>query len=379
MATNREAYAVAEDHYRSGRVRDAFNACQSLLERDPHHADALHLSAVIAHGFGRNDIAAAFAGQAVALKGNIPSYYNTLGTVQAGLEKLVDAERSFRRAVDLAPADPGFMCNLGLTLCRLGRTDEAVPVFRQALALDPTSARSPAQDGLARALYPGDDYRTVLSAFHAMLRPAAYVEIGVSTGASLTLVRPPTLAIGIDPAPCVTGGLPESTRLFAVTSDAFFSKHDLRAEFGGRCFDLAFVDGLHTFEQTLTDIANLERYAGPDSVILVHDVLPGDAVSAGRDCCSALWAGDTWKIVPALRRARPDLEVSLIPTAPTGLAVIRGLAPARSDQLLLALDQIVADFMPLTFADFLALDAQRKPLLIANEPAAIQAHLLSRR
>ncbi len=334
-------------------------------------ADALHRSAVIALGQGRHDLAATLAGQAVALEGKVANHHNTLGTALAGLDRLEDAAASYRRATRLAPTEPGLWCNLGLILCRLHRNREAEAVFRRALALDPVSARSPAQSGLARALYPGDDYRAVLSAIHETLRPACYVEIGVSTGASLALVRAPTLAIGIDPDPRIPGEVPASTRIFPLTSDRFFAAHDLGVLFGGRRFDLAFVDGLHTFEQTLTDIAHLERHAGPDSVILVHDVLPADAACAARDCGSALWAGDTWKIVPALRRVRPDLALFLIPTAPTGLAVIRGLNPDRAGVLIGALGRIMADLMALTFADFVAMAGERRDLGIANEPAAI--------
>ncbi len=340
-----------------------------------HDVEALHRSAINALASGNHDLAAVLAGRAVALDRRVANHHNTLGTALAGLGRLEEAAASYRRATRLAPDEPGLWCNLGLILCRLGRNREAVGVFRRALALDPTSARSPAQSGLAQALYPGDDYRAVLSAIHETLRPATYVEIGVSTGASLALVRAPTVAIGIDPAPRLSGELPASIRIVPLTSDRFFAEHDLRAAFGGRGFDLAFVDGLHTFEQTLTDIANLERQADPDSVILVHDVLPADEACAARDCRSALWAGDTWKIVPVLRRIRPDLTLFLIPTAPTGLAVIRGLTPARAGDLTAALKRSMTEVMALTFADFVALEGERRGLMIANEGRAIEEYL----
>ncbi len=356
-------------------MAEAFRACQAVFEHDPHNIETLHLSGLIAIAFGRNDIAVAAAQQAVTLGGCSAHHHNTLGLALAGLGRLEDAAASYTVAVRLAPDEPSLLCNLGFVLNRLGRNGEAARVFRRALALDPTSARSPVQRGLSLALYPGYDYQRVLSEIHEWMRPATYVEIGVSTGASLALVRPPTRAIGIDPAPRIQGDSPATTQIFATTSDQFFAEHDLRAVLGGRDFDLAFVDGLHTFEQTLADIANLERSAGPDSIILVHDVLPADEACAARDCRSALWAGDTWKIIPALCRARHDLELSLIPAAPTGLAAIRGLAPTMAQSLSDLIGSLKADLMALTFADFCALAAERQPLIIANDPATIKERL----
>ena len=37
--------------------------------------------------------------------------------------------------------------------------------------------------------------------------------------------------------------------------------------------------------------------------------------------------GDVWKIMPILARHRPDLELSVIDAAPSGMAVVRNLDP----------------------------------------------------
>ena len=58
-----------------------------------------------------------------------------------------------------------------------------------------------------------------------------------------------------------------------MTSDEFFAEHDLRELLGGPV-ELAFIDGLHLFEQVLRDFVNLERCSTAHTVIILHDCLP---------------------------------------------------------------------------------------------------------
>ena len=52
-----------------------------------------------------------------------------------------------------------------------------------------------------------------------------------------------------------------------MTSDEFFKKNRQN-------FDIIFLDGLHTYEQTIKDIDNGLRFLNTSGVILVHDCLP---------------------------------------------------------------------------------------------------------
>jgi len=201
----------------------------------------------------------------------------------------------------------------------------AVALCRDALAVEPDLLA--AHVCMARARLPGDDFLAHLSRFHELLRPAVYLEIGVDAGRTLCLARPPTLAIGVDPAAPAGGAFAAETRLVALESDAFFASGRADAELGGQPIDLAFVDGLHHFEQALRDLAHVERRAQRNSVVVLHDCLPLDAATSSRVRRTGFWSGDVWKILPALAKHRPDLDVFVIPAYPTGLAVVTRLDP----------------------------------------------------
>jgi tetratricopeptide (TPR) repeat protein len=214
----------------------------------------------------------------------------------------------------------------------LGDLNGALAAYEHAntQTQDPNSAREALFAITVEREMPGEDYYSWLQRFHQWLRPASYVEIGLGHGRSLALAGPDTKAIGIDPYQgfweklnyiCPHG----PAALFPLASDDFFARHDLRTVLDQKTFDLAFIDGLHLFEQVLKDFINLERYARKDSVILIHDCLPIAPVVAERKRCTGFWTGDVWRIIPCLKTFRPDLQIFTIPTKPSGLAVVTRL------------------------------------------------------
>jgi len=177
----------------------------------------------------------------------------------------------------------------------------------------------------AKAMMPGLRYDQILNRVHWHLKPQSYVEIGVARGGSMTRVAPETRAIGIDPAPRIDRPITARAKIYPVESDAFFQRYDLLEELGVNKLDVAFIDGLHIFEQALRDFINLERYSQPDTVILIHDCYPPTELSAAREAVTDYWCGDVWRLIAVLCRHRPDLAVSVIPTFPSGLGVVTGL------------------------------------------------------
>jgi hypothetical protein len=244
----------------------------------------------------------------------------------------------------------------------------AIAACGRALALDPDCLS--AHRTLARARLPGDDYLAWLARFHETLAPAVYLEVGVDAGRTLSLARPPTRAFGVDPSPVAPRTFAAPTRTFAMASDAFFASPRADAALAGAPVGLAFVDGLHLFEQALRDFVHVEKRAARDSVALFHDCLPLDAATASRTRRTGFWTGDVWKLVPILRRYRPDLDVFVIPTYPTGLAVVTRLDPA-STILEERLDGIVREFTPLEWSE----SAANAMPLLPNDAAAVLGRL----
>ena len=95
-------------------------------------------------------------------------------------------------------------------------------------------------------------------------------------------------------------------RLFEVSSDKYFSEK--LKDYSK--FDLVYLDGLHTFEQTYLDLVNTFKHLNHDSVVVIDDTVPCDIFSSYPDQNQAFelreaagfkndgsWHGDTFKVV----------------------------------------------------------------------------------
>lgn len=192
------------------------------------------------------------------------------------------------------------------------------------LAMLPDNAHHAFYELLASVKMPGMGYLEVLWWLHQALKPKLYVEIGVRQGNSLFLADKSTRCIGIDPRPNLAE-MRENVELSVTTSAKFFY-HSERAE-TVRDFDLAFIDGDHSFEQAARDFANLERLAGLHSIIAIHDVIPMDERTAQppdpvTGHTPPFHTGNVWRLMAAIVADRPDLVAITIPCAPSGLGLV---------------------------------------------------------
>ena len=84
-----------------------------------------------------------------------------------------------------------------------------------------------------------------------------YLEVGCDKNENFSKIMI-EYKVGVDP---LKGGTVRKT------SDEFFKSNNEK-------FDLIFLDGLHTYEQTLKDIDNAIQIIEDEGIILVHDCLP---------------------------------------------------------------------------------------------------------
>jgi predicted O-methyltransferase YrrM len=183
---------------------------------------------------------------------------------------------------------------------------------------------------LARLKLPGPEYLEVLRMLHLALEPKLYVEIGVRNGDSLHVASPSTRCIGIDPMPAGhVATMRPNLKLAVTTSDNFFANEAQRES--ARGFDLAFIDGDHSYEQALRDFQNLEAIARPHSVVALHDVIPMDAATAGPESRSMPFhSGEIWRLMATIVKNRSDLTAFTIACPPTGLSVVGRFGRSRS-------------------------------------------------
>ena len=164
-----------------------------------------------------------------------------------------------------------------------------------------------------------------------------YLEIGVRDGATIVAVECPS--IGVDPNfefNLNPVGKKKSLYLFQMTSDVFFRDHDVRALLNSPV-DVVFLDGLHLFEFLLRDFINSERASHRSGLIMLDDCLPVNAEMTERyhdvatradQDVAGWWTGDVWKLLPILKRYRPDLRILPVDTPPTGTVCITNLDPS---------------------------------------------------
>lgn len=209
---------------------------------------------------------------------------------------------------------------------------------------------------VARNFMPGPDYLAWLGGIHENLKPKSYLEIGVHKGASLAAAGPHTLSAGVDPSFAIQNSIVSPTRLFKMTSDAFFQVFKSEELFGQKV-DFAFLDGLHHFEQTFRDLVNTAKHAHENTVVAVHDMLPVHEIATLRDPVTGFWTGDVWKMIYLVREFFPNLEIWTIPTYPSGLMLLKGFdgtAPEHAVWEQKAFDVMQKPFLPLD-AEILAL------------------------
>jgi hypothetical protein len=132
-----------------------------------------------------------------------------------------------------------------------------------------------------------------------------YLEIGVEAGENWNAVQCQTKH-GVDPnSPVAT---------FKISSDEFF--HMLDPDYK---YDIIFVDGLHTEDQSGKDMVNAVNHLSDNGIVVVHDCNPPTKwhqrpYEEAKGSNFRLWNGEVWRSFVNLRSSRPFLAMQVVDT-----------------------------------------------------------------
>jgi hypothetical protein len=171
----------------------------------------------------------------------------------------------------------------------------------------------------------------------------SYLEIGVQTGftfhplkAARKVAVDIEYAFDLDAARAAVAG--QDVHFHTCPSDDYF--HRIA---GDDQFDVIFIDGLHSFEQTLRDLLNAIGHLRDGGTIVIDDVIPhtyaaslptqaqSNAFRAARGIQKIDWMGDVYRLVFFLRDYLPGFSFATL-VENHGQTVLwrqpRGLDPA---------------------------------------------------
>ena len=137
MTTPTDPLQTAVAHHRAGRLREAAEIYEQILEAEPQNAEALHLMGMVAHEMGQHERAIRLVAAAVRIDGSRAFYHNNLGEVYRAAGKLAEAKASYLRAIEIDAniAQPYY--NLALLHQTEGDAQAAAGRCRQAIAIRP--------------------------------------------------------------------------------------------------------------------------------------------------------------------------------------------------------------------------------------------------
>ena len=124
-------------HFRAQRYEEALHAMEPLERRHPEVAEIQHLLAIILDLNRKPEEANRHFRRAVELQPSSVGFRANFGASLMRLGQASEAERQFRHALELEPNHPTASFNLGTTLLRRGRPDQALPWLEKALSIQP--------------------------------------------------------------------------------------------------------------------------------------------------------------------------------------------------------------------------------------------------
>ncbi|MES2024403.1 MAG: sulfotransferase [Pseudomonadota bacterium] len=132
-----QALNQAHAHWNASQAQQAEQLCLQVLHVEPYQADALHLLGLIAHAYGKLDLAVGYLRKACLLPEVPATYCSNLAEMcrQKGL--LAEAEQAARRAVEQEPQLTAAWNNLGIILQESGKFEASLECLQHVVSLQP--------------------------------------------------------------------------------------------------------------------------------------------------------------------------------------------------------------------------------------------------
>jgi hypothetical protein len=220
--------------------------------------------------------------------------------------------------------------------------------------------------------------RKVIELFAERVQAKTYLEIGIRTAETIAGVQVRS-RIGVDPSPKIAKRVTiqrwfkgNKFQVCRMTSDHFFNTHAADVLCDG--IDIALIDGLHTYGQSLRDVENALKYLNNHGMIIMHDCNPASELHAYPVAKSIdelkmarkadpqkhwpkAWNGDVWKALWHLRCTHPELNIFTL-NCDHGLGIVLK-RPAGSK----AIDADLADCNIIAQTDYHFLNDNRERIL----------------
>lgn len=159
-----------------------------------------------------------------------------------------------------------------------------------------------------------EDRSSIIQKIIEQIEAEVYLEIGIYDGWTFRrIVAPQKIGIDINLRHYVNCDCHE------ISSDDFFKQQDYWfSKLSYKGYDVVFIDGFHSYEQSLKDFQNSLRYLNSGGIIILHDCNPASEANS----LDFLHTGTVWKTIVNIRSNYNDLNVFVL-DCDEGLGIIR--------------------------------------------------------
>ncbi len=160
----------------------------------------------------------------------------------------------------------------------------------------------------------------VVQSYLDLFENPSYLEIGVFRGDTFHALKAQH-KVAVDPKFQFDESSRETGAEYCeIPSDDYFATLSRNSP----PFDVVYLDGLHTFEQTLRDLLNSIDYLKRDGVVVIDDVLPcsyhsslpvmSEAFAVRSAACDsdASWMGDVYRLVYFIQSFLPSFDYATV-------------------------------------------------------------------